>query len=654
MSITFVFTCANSAKDRQLVQESLLSHIDDELIKLSNDEEGGEWAIERRRRPCICHWRCGEIDWICRRKNDIACAIPPCELYLPNECPAWERLTEDQRDFIEIINEVSADKKLFPDEEARINTTHIEDQRRQQDIDKNGELSPFHLHNTKNRAAVIRLEGMGGTGKTEVMKYIENHTRGLVQFATVKHVLLGAFKAGLCERHSVYNTTPFPDQMNFTYLSTLASILNFGGNKTYNQDTAFYDIAGYLKKYRKDVSRTPRAFNPAAGFYICIVEEYSMISPAAFAIVAKMICEISYSVIFILCGDRHQCKPINFNRPINQDPGNGDVGDRDFLIDALPEDCIGVARMIFGNHRVFTYTLTKLLRAADDPSLQDLITQMAQNATEPIDERQRRIGEFIKTNNINTNNRVDITEVVNDYVKLVDVLEVERKKLTNGNRLLIDNLDPGPLVSGAVARFQLPTKILIVSNQGCRDVIFNYIDTFYNGLLTRVDPEVLKHYITRYTVRVPNDATRHVRYLVVGFTYKVLMNMDRNREGAFNLSNGSLVKILRINYGKKPEHCLLEMVRSVHIEDVVRGNRYCIYPDSKVQDNHIKSEGGHQSIKHCAFPLQLDLCQNVFQSQGLTIECKGLLDCKGATQPLFYVMFSRFRTCPQIDAIINV
>lgn len=547
---------------------------------------------------CSCHDEQridgNELIWKCR---DTSC------------CKQWYRLNKEQQDFIRFINTLANDVNIFNNDHRRYNATE------KQHIGQYGNESFYYLFNFTNQAMVVFLNGMGGTGKTEVLKFIHNHTSEKIHYMNLKHILLSNFYNSVCKKHGQYNTT-FPSNARI-YLSTLAKLCyGIGLNDT--ADVTYNDFAQNLCTRLHVLAKGIRTTTDT---YICIIDEYSTVSPAMFVCVSKMIREISSKTIFIVCGDQHQCKPINTSNTI--DGVNYET--LNIQKDALPNKLLDVAYTMYGKNRVFEYTLKTLIRSSEDNDLQSLIQHMWNNAHEDYTHRILLLNNFIIAHNIPSNSTIDITNVADKYIQLIHILE---------------NAKGNDECETAIRTFNIPFKIIAVANETCTDVAKQFFDALYTQLSKHFDSQILKKYFACYYVG------QHVQYLATGCTYKITSNIKEQHSNTYGLLNGSIVKLMQLVYVNAVlEHLL--------VLEEYSGKIFRIYPYTNYTDNVIRDTDNKQ-IRHIGFPLHLNMTENAFQIQGMTLLCDVYLDCSHSTNEYLYVMFSRFKKSSQLKAVINL
>lgn len=599
---------------------------------------------------CVCHWNNTSLRWILERANDTADVIPQCTYKTitnnkPDEhyngdssCELWNQLNEQQKGFIKFINEIATNDKVFNRPQEYVSG------RRKEHVKRYGHLSPFHLYNTKNRCAVIFLEGLGGTGKTKLMEFVQKHVRGCTHYITIKHIVLSSFYENLCKIHCEYNIGHIEDiVMDKSYLSTVAKILGMQiNNMQLNEDTAFADFGYTLSARRLQITR--QSFNEYQGFYVCIIDEYSMLSSRHFLIILNLLRELTYNIIFVLCGDKNQCKPIHMSKKYNDNYDDDDVNvnndedddntysneeddlmcNIDPILDALPIECIDMAKFILGKKHVFEYTLTKLIRSMNDVVLQNLIVSMADHQRQNIDDRKRLLKCFAERNDINIKHgQIDISKIINEYRRVM-----------------------------ASDKYEHPNieifKILVIRNTQCYSLYNELIEMILTNLSLYFNADIIHKYFMKYTVETKDMLSSYTQYLVVGFEYKILQNLLPNHHNSYDLPNGSVVQIVELNY-----HTFPNMVMSVTVVNK-KGKRYRLFPTYNIKDNRMKDKNGH-IISHLGFPLQANCIENSYQSQGTTLHENSIyINCASATAEDVYVMITRCQTLSQLKAIINV
>lgn len=515
---------------------------------------------------CTCH--------INNTSNDI---IWKCEIAT---CEEWQRLNEEQQQFVELINKVSKHEVFeLENKEQELNKKHH--------LKMYGKKSFFHLFNQNNKSIVFFLNGMGGTGKTEILKYMQKHTNKKFHFINLKHILLANFFEACCKKHTNYNGL-FPQNNSRIYLSTIARLCQYIKFDD-NDDTAYEDFVNDFLKYRHRMST--RKVNNYTDFYICVIEEYSTVSPAIFVIILKLINEVFSKTIFIVCGDQNQCKPINFNKSIFSSYHES----MDIQKDALPRRLIDLAIIMYGKNCVYECNLKRLIRSSQDENLQYLIKHMWENADQEFEDRRHLLCSFMKTHGIKTTSKIDIEHITDDYLKLL-------KNLESGN---------GEDGSHFIKTFNIPFRIIAMSNEMCNSVNKKLIKTIYQVLALKWDLDILKKYIAQYRVGHYNQ------YLIVGFPYKIIKNMGKKSNGLYKLLNGTFVKIIKLEYNN-------DLLISIIIRNECNKN-FRVFPTRQNFDNRIKEKD--QVLCHIGFPLQLNITENVFQSQGMTITSNVYLDC---------------------------
>lgn len=558
------------------------------------EEVNGICILEDMEKPirCSCHGRDPRSNIVSKCKNA--------------DCSEWSRLNEGQMEFIDLINRVADDKTIFPNDGIIAPEDFEED-------------SIFHLYNKTNKSAALFLNGMGGTGKTEILKYIQNHTDAIFYFFNIKHILLSDFYRHTCKLHTEYNGK-FPSRFRRVRLLTIANICRDLKKHEFNEDTAYRDFSGALGRLRLEYSLNADERKADKKFCLCVIEEYSTICPAVFVIITKLIREISHKTIFIICGDKQQCGPIECSSESSSNFGKAH-NERE----ALPRDLLELAKYIFGTERVSEYTLTKLVRSADDENLQRLITLMWTNPDQHIEDRKAMVRDFVKKFNISKDKVIDISNIAVEYEKLIVAHET-------GQRDYIDE---------RLRQFEIPFKIIASANNKLNEIDKRLVDTLYETLSSKYHRDLLKNYIVRYA------AKDHVQYLLVGFPYKVTKNLLRREDGSYRLPNGTILQLHNLEYGED------DKLKSAIVKDWSTNKTYRLFPSKYTTNNRLKNIFD-ATIEYTGFPIQLYCTENVFQIQGLTISDAVYLDCDFASNQYLYVMFSRFRQLSQLKAVINI
>lgn len=540
-------------------------------------------------------------------------------------CDDWKNLNDQQKQFIDLINRIVTDHTLF--ESAP---------------EDHPEGSLFHLYNKRNRSVVVFLKGMGGTGKTETLRYMQKHleSENVFHYINLKHILLFDFYRTVCKRHSEYNDA-FPSNTNRkTRISTIAKICK-GLNGPFNEDTAYVDFSNKLSILRKqcisDIAKKPKCEKE---IYLCVVDEFSTISPTLFVIITKLIREISTKTVFIFCGDDQQCKPIENNKltmavhqSAQQYPECQSIENSVYLSsstiekDAFPRDLVAVAKLLFSSHRVYEHTLTNLIRSAEDENLQRLITLMCADSQQSVYERRRIIKDFIKKFNISTDRIIDVSDIIDKYINLIIALENADQNDETYKCLL--------------KKFCMPFKIIAVSNATCNEIDNNFARALHVIISRKFDAKTVNKYIAHYSV-----GTSFKQYLIVGFSYKMNQNLMKNDNGSFSLPNGKTVQLISITQDNN-------MIKNVVIRDEVDDKLYVMYPSMYTTNCRLKNNRD-KPIVHTGFPIQFNLTENAFQCQGLTIPFDVYLDCYQTNKEHLYVMMTRFQKLTQLKSIINL
>lgn len=538
---------------------------------------------------CICHGNGNE-------NNSI---IQICEKVT---CHKWNELNEEQQKFVHLVNDITSAelfKQDYQDEHSTIRLNHIQ---------KYKSKSFFHLYNASNKTVIIFLDGMGGTGKTELLKYCQQHTTEYFHYINLKHILLADFQKTTCRKHTNYNGR-FPQNDCRIYLSTIANIIRTI-DMTDNEDTAYEDFCDVLDKYRYNLYTKKIEGNEITKFYICVIDEYSTVSPSVLVIILKSICEFANNTIFILCGDKYQCKPITcqtLNTPFME---NIDV-----QRDALPLHLDILTKKMYGDKRVFKHTLNTCVRAANDNNLQILIQTMWNNAEDhDLTKRIKFIQKFLEQNFINNENNIDITTFIDDYIELVARLE-------NDDYAALDS-------------FEIPFKIISISNERCKIVNDHLTKLLCSVLCDKYNTHILQKYICNIN-----------QYIIVGFVYKVTANLSLKDNGSFDLFNGSLVRIVKLENDNG-------ILNSIIVKTENTKKIYRMFPYKKKL--YFQRNEDHCANMSTEFPLRLNITENAFQIQGITILNDVYLDCYHCNNEYLYVMFSRFKTLSQLKSVINL
>jgi hypothetical protein len=442
-----------------------------------------------------------------------------------------------------------------------------------------------------------------------------------------------------CKLHASYNTD-IETNSHRIRLNTIANVCREMRAYQFNEDTAYEDFSIPLAIVRQRYFTTSRAAKDE--FCLCVIDEYSTICPAIFVIITKLFSEIFYKTIFIVCGDKRQCGPIecsnvsslNKNRT-TESPQT--INHADFEKEALPRDLCELAKHLLGPDRVVEYTLNTLVRAASDENLQRLITAMWTDADQHVDDRKTMIRDFMIRFNVADDNVINISTLVDNYVRLIATLETNDQEA----------------VERSLRSFEIPFKIIATANNTLNEIDERLITAVFEKLQSIYDTKTLQKYIRRYTIDDEHD-----QYLLVGFPYKITQNLLRSATGSYDLSNGKTVQLVVLEFDDGHDggdDKLKSVIVKDRFSDVADENAaYRLYPMAGTTNNRFKDETTRRPIIYTGFPLQLYCSENVFQVQGLTVHGDVYLDCDCTNNEHLYVMFSRFQNISQLKTVINL